>query len=296
MTSEQDTAAEPIQLPVAPGGVRDAALGELETLKALVEGLSLQDWEKPSAAQGWNIGHVVAHLNLAFGVYSQLLGAVTKGSGSGSAWKALSRLTKQAVPALSPAFNAINRAIPRFMDEIMEPETLKGQFAASARHLRERIEAVGPEDYTRPVYYMGAPWPVSFFLAAMVNEMAIHGWDMASPLDPQAHLSDAARTVLPWFYWSGTPFMLRNDEAGTKQARLADPVAEMWWTQEGKEARQGTGEAPTTPDVTITGESGTFVLVLSGRIPVEDALRTTSLQLSGKETLGKKFLGSWKLV
>ena len=114
---------------------------------------------------------------------------------------------------------------------------------------------------------------------------------------PHAHLSAEARGVLPWFYWGASSYMLHRpaELTGTIAASLADPDAEMWWTLGEKEITQGTGR-PEKADMTISGESGTFVLVLAGRITPEDALRTTSLSALGDEKTAKSFLSSWKIT
>jgi len=76
MTSEQQTDREPVQLPMAPNQVHMAALAELDRLRGFVQDVTIADWSKPSAASGWTIGDVVAHLNLAMGAYGRLLEAV----------------------------------------------------------------------------------------------------------------------------------------------------------------------------------------------------------------------------
>jgi hypothetical protein len=141
------------------------------------------------------------------------------------------------------------------------------------------------------------PWPLPFFLSYLVDELAVHRWDMATPLDPTAHLSEEARNVLPWFFWSGTPFMLRIPKqiTGTVQVSLDDPAVRMWWAMASDGTKQGVDEAE-NPDVAITGQSGTFVLAVAGRLAPEHALRTTSLTATGDATLARAFLGSWKIL
>jgi uncharacterized protein (TIGR03083 family) len=297
MTDGEEATPEPAQLPVAPGSVRTAVLAELGRLGAVVQDLTLDDWSKPSAVEGWSIGDVVAHLNLALGLSGRLLDAVVAGRGSGRVWKTVGEFSKKFGPIASPAVNAVNRTLPRVIDRALSPEVIKAQFAASSRTLQEKILRVGANDYTRPVYYRGGPWPLSFFLAAIVDELAVHGWDIRSRLDPQAHLSEDARAVLPWFFWSGTPFMLQMPKQmeGTIQATLSDPAFEMWWRVTASGAEQGVGQAG-EPDVTLGGTSGTFVLTLAGRIPVGDALHTTSLSASGNDSLARAFLGAWRIL
>jgi uncharacterized protein (TIGR03083 family) len=297
MASESEPRPEPAQLPIAPQETRTAALAELQRLADFVAGLSIEDWARPSAAQGWSVGDVVTHLNLALGLYGRLLGSAIGHGGGGAVWQAFGKLSQAVGPAASPAFNAVNNALPRVLDRALAPEVLKGQLAASARTMRERLMQISPGDYTVPVYYMGGPWPLSFFLAATVNEMAIHRWDMESRLREDAHLDTEARALLPWFYWSATPFMFRPPKAyaGAVAATLRDPDLQLWWSTEAGATTQHTGSAPSA-DVTISGESGTFVLALSGRIPADDALRSTSLTAAGDEAKANTFLSAWKIV
>lgn len=292
-----EQAPQPAQLPVVPSTIRDVAQSELGALTTYVDRLPLDRWNDRSAVKEWSIGDVVTHLDLAFGLYARLLGTVTSGGGSGPFSKTLSRVGKAVAPVAAPAFSALNSAIPKLLDRALAPEVVKGQFSAGSRGLQERLGAIGPDDYTRPVHYVGGPYPLSFFLAMMVNEMAIHRWDIESVLTPGAHLSEGARSVLPWLYFSGAPLMLRPPKgtAGTVQIQLDAPRAEMWWTLGDGSRSQGTGTAENA-DVTIRGTAGTFVLVLTGRIDAERALTTTSLSIDGNEPLGRTFLGAWKLI
>jgi uncharacterized protein (TIGR03083 family) len=297
MTDDHQADVEPPKLPILPSSISEAVLAEIAGLAAFVPTISLADWGNPSAAAGWSIGDVVAHLNLALGLYSRVLDAIVAGRGAGSLWRAVDQLTTRAAPLGSPVFNVINRALPRMMGGALSPEVIKGQFAASCRTFREKLDKVEPQEYTLPAHYMGRPWPLSFFLAVVVNELAVHGWDIRSRLEADAHLGAEARAVLPWFYWGATSYMFHRpaDLRGTVQATLADPASVMWWALADDGTTQGAGEAE-NPDVTISGESGIFVLALAGRVAAVDAIRTTSLTATGNEELAQTFLGAWKIT
>jgi hypothetical protein len=292
-----ETEQAPPQLPVAPSLVRDAAINELGRATDLVQVLTLEQWGQPSAVAGWSVGHVVTHLEVVLGVYAQVIDAVLAGRGAGPLWRTFSRLSRRVVPTASPALNRVNSAIPRMVGAAVAPEVLKGQFAATSRRMRARLERIGPGDYTRPTHYMGRPWPLSFLLSAMVNEIALHGWDVASRLDPSAHLGQDARSVVPWFYFGGTAYLFHPPEGmrATIAVQLTDPDAEMWWTIADGITNQGVG-ALGEPTATIRGEAGTFVLVLAGRIGPKDAVLSTSLSLEGDEAAAEAFLGSWRIV
>lgn len=297
MSEEEQRFSEALQLPVPPADIRQAVLADLQTSGDFIQGLDAEAWKQPSAVTGWTLGDVVAHLNLAVGVYSRLTDLVVAGrTGSGILRKA-GQLSKSVVPIAAPAFNAINSAIPKMLDRALAPEVIKGQFVAGSRSLRDKLDRIGPADYTKPVYYMGGPWPLSFFLAAADNELAIHLWDMQSRLDRQARLGPEARSVLPSFYWSATSWMLHlpKDTTGTVSVVLGDPNAALWWKIEAGRATTGRG-TPDNPDVTITGDSGILPLLLAGRMTFEDATRDTSLRAQGGEDLARRFLSAWRIV
>jgi uncharacterized protein (TIGR03083 family) len=297
MSEEEQRFSEALQLPVPPADIRNAVLIDLRTAGDFIQSLSLEQWQQPSAVAGWTVGDVVAHLNLAVGLYSRLTDLVVAGrTGSGLLRKA-GQFSKSVVPVAAPALNALNNAIPKILDRALAPEVIKGQFTAGSRSLREKLDRIGPGDYAKPVYYMGGPWPLSFFLAAADNELAIHLWDMQSSLDRQARLSPEARSVLPSFYWSATSWMLHlpKDTTGTISVVLTDPNAALWWQIEGGSATTGRG-VPKNPDVTITGDSGIFALILSGRISFDDATLSTSFRAQGREELARQFLGAWRII
>lgn len=296
MTTDENSAPPPelTQLPVNPGRVREVALSELDRLEGIVRDLSLDDWKLKSAAEGWTIGDVVAHLDVGLSLYARLLEAVSGGAGAGKVWKAFGKFGEKVAPMAGPAFNAVNTAIPRIIERALAPEVVKGRFEASARKVREQLNRLESADYTRPVYYIGGPYPLSFFMALMVNEMAVHGWDIQSRLRTDAHIDEAAGSVLPWFYWSATPLMLKlpAGTSGTIWVSVQDPPAQMWWSL--ADGKTGTGSIE-NPDVEISGPASPFVLALAGRIPAEDVMAKTLLAVSGNRSLARTFLESWKI-
>jgi uncharacterized protein (TIGR03083 family) len=297
MTDEENTGPPPelTQLPVNPGHIREVALVELDRLEGIVRGLSLDQWKEKSAVESWTIGDVVAHLDVGLALYARLLEAVSGGAGAGRVWKAFGKFGEKVAPVAGPAFNAVNTAIPRIIEGMLSPEVVKGRFEASARKVRAQLDRLESADYTRPVYYIGGPYPLSFFMAVMVNEIAVHGWDIESRLRRDAHLDEQACSVLPWFYWSATPVMLKlpAGTAGTVSVSLQAPAAEMWWSL--SDSKTGTGTIA-NPDVEISGPTSPFVLALAGRIPAADAIDKTLLSVTGSPFLAKTFLESWRII
>ncbi len=284
------------EFPIAPTEITDAAITELEHLSSLIAGLSVTDWSRPSAARSWTIGHVAVHLDLFVRLYGRFLGAVLAGRGSSRAARALGRISASVLPSAAPVFDAINAFIPRAVGCVLTPEAVKTQFAAGALNARARLLRLHVDDYTRPVYYEGGPYPLAFYIGVMVNELAIRGWDMESRLDPFAELNDRARAVLPWFYWGSTRLMLRpsSEINGTVQVVLTEPESSMWWTLRDDCVAMGRELTP-KPDTQIRGSSGGFLLAVAGRVKPADALDSV-LKVEGDRELAQRVLGSWHLI
>jgi uncharacterized protein (TIGR03083 family) len=297
MTDSEENTPPPAQLPMVPDRVRDAARDELRRVERFVHALSADEWAKPSAVAGWRIGDVVAHINLGIGIFTRLLPDAGGAKSRGGMWKTVGEMTRNMAPAMAPAFHAVNNAIPKVIDRTMSRDQIKTQFSANAARLETKLDAITPGDFSKEINYVAGPWPLSFFLAAMVNELSVHGWDIESTLDPQARLTFDARTVLPWFYWSGTPFMFRppSGASGRVQLRITDPDIEMWWRVAGRTSEQGMGSSENA-DAGISGDSGTAVLALAGRIKALDIVRFQLLETTGNAELARTFLGSWRIV
>ena len=191
------------------------ALTELDHLSRLIANLSWSEWSRPSAVENWTIGDVAPHLDLLVGLYSPFLRTVLAGGGSSGVAKTIGWLTGSILPTATPIFDMINGVIPKAVDRVLSPGVVKRQFAAGARKTRKHLLEMRPDDYARPE---GGPYPLWFYLAIIVNELAIHGWDMESKIEPGPGLGHDARYILPWFYWSGTALMFRPP--GTSLARF----------------------------------------------------------------------------
>jgi hypothetical protein len=222
-------------LPIAPTAIRDGVLAELDHLTSLVEGLSPEDWSRPSAVRGWSVADVVAHLDVFIGMYGGFLSTVLAGRGSSTVARLIGLLIGSILPRVAPAFDAINGVIPKVVGGQLGPERVKRQFVVGAHRARQCVLRVCGDDYNRPVYFEGGPYPLSFYLGVVLNELAIHGWDVESAIDQQIQLGAQAREVLPWFYWSSSRLMLRLREGatGTLQVQLTDPDSTMWWSLSG---------------------------------------------------------------
>src|SRR5438309_6000282 len=107
MTDEQTFEGEPEALPVFPSSIRASIVSELSAFEAFVGGLSVEDCAKRSAVSAWTNLEVIAHVQLALSLYTQVLAAGASGWTGGAIGKALGSMTKTLIPAVSPALNAV---------------------------------------------------------------------------------------------------------------------------------------------------------------------------------------------
>jgi uncharacterized protein (TIGR03083 family) len=283
------------ELPIPPSTIKDGAIGELDHVVRLVQRLSPADWGRPSAVEAWTIGDVVVHLDLFVGIYSRMLGVILGGGGSSGLANAIGWLTGSVMPAAAPVFDSVNGALPKVVRRILAPAAMKRQFAAGARKTRESLMRTHAADYTRPVYYEGGPYPLSFYLAVIVNELAIHGWDIESQVEESVDLSAEACRILPWFYWGGSNLMLRPPRGtrGIVHVLLSDPESVMTWSITDASIELGR-EKTTDSDAEIRGLSSTYLLAIAGRLTAAQVRQ--SLTITGDRGLAERFLESWHLI
>jgi uncharacterized protein (TIGR03083 family) len=284
---------------VTPGltEVRDGALTELERLTKLIGNLAPADWLVPSAATGWSIGEVIAHLDLFLGLYHRLLGRLLAGDPwAGLVATTLDRLDLSAMPSTAPIFDAVNGAIPKAVARLMAPQVLQRWFVTGAGRTREVLLREAPDEYPGSGLSKGWANLLSFFLAIAVNELAIHDWDMESRIGEAAGLSDSARLILPWFYWSATKLMLRLPRRtnGTVLVLLSEPASAMWWSITDGCVDAGRGTA-SQADLTIRISSERYVLGVAGRLTPAEVLESPTA-VEGDQALADCFLSAWHLI
>jgi uncharacterized protein (TIGR03083 family) len=283
------------ELPIPPSTIKHGAIAELDHVVSLVQRLSPADWGRRSAVETWTIGDIVVHLDLFLGIYSRMLGVILGGGGSSGLAKAIGWLTSSVMPAAAPVFDSVNGAVPKVLGRILAPVAVKRQFAAGARKTRESLVRTHAADYTRPVYYEGSPYPLSFYLAIIVNELALHGWDIESQMKESVELSAAACRILPWFFWGGSNLMLRPPKGtrGIVHVLLSDPESVMTWSITDASIEVGR-EKTTDPDAEIRGPSSTYVLAIAGRLKAPQVRQ--SFTIKGDRGLADRFLESWHLI
>jgi hypothetical protein len=154
--------------------------------------------------------------------------------------------------------------------------------------LNQLLASLGPQDWEKPTYYSARGMaPLRLRPANRLFELMLHGWDIRSRLEADAHLSDKSVPALVEavlgmsFHWLFHP-----------DPRLPVPIR-YCFTLTGVGARNTdivvAGDAASvepagtaTANVTCRCDTETFVLIMTGRLRPSDALAQGRLEAAGE--------------
>ena len=264
------------------------AIGESERLKEYLSSLPPEAWSKPSACDFWEVQDVVAHLAIAAESYTGRIHQSLQGDPSPPEGRPAPGSGNAASFAGGNAQRAISRR-ERLGDQVFS------DFTEANDQLNQLLTTLGPQDWDQPDYYgtIGIA-PMRYRPDQWISELAMHGWDIRSRLEPEAHLSNESLPVLMdmvpgqltrWIFSPGprlpAPIRYRFELSGPG-CRDSDIVVE------GDKASMepaGTGQA----DVTFRCDTETFILMAFGRLATDTAIAADRLAIQGDNRLALEF-------
>lgn len=224
-------------------------IAEADQIDGLLDGLSEQDWQRPTPAPGWTVADQVAHL--AFVSHLAALAA-----------RDPERFAQHTAQAKDDFQGAVNAALVQFL--------AGGPQAARARWREELAAAVAglaAADQGGTVPWLVNPLPPSVLAAAGMMEVFAHGQDIADALGARREYTDRVGH-LAWFGARTRDFgyLARGLEPPREEFRfeLTAPSGATTWTFGPKDAADR-----------VTGPAVDFALLVSRRRHPDDlALRT----------------------
>ena len=264
------------------------AVGESERLEEYLSSLPPEAWNKPSACDLWEVRDVVAHLAWVAESYIERINQSLQEESS----------TPEGQTAPGPV-SASSFAEGNAQRAITKRERLRDQvfpdFIKTNDQLNQLMATLGPQDWDKPHYYASiGTEPMRYRPDLWISELAMHGWDIRSRLEPEAHLSDESLPVLmdvapgqlTIFRFSPRPKLPASIryrwELTGSGARNSDVVVE------GDKASMepaGTGKA----DVTFHCDTETFNLIALGRLTTDNAIAADRLTIEGDNRLALEF-------
>jgi uncharacterized protein (TIGR03083 family) len=263
---------------------------ESERLKQYVNGLPPEALERPSPCELWDVGDVIGHLIWFAETYGGMMEHGLRGDVS----------TPEGFPRVPGTLSG--PAIEKFYGHAaiarrwsLEQDLLP-KFNERYDKFNDMLNRIGPDDWKKPCYQTLRLRPVHSFLQIIIQELAVHEWDIRSGLEPSPKLSAESIPVLmeklpsnrrPWtipFQTGSTPsgpIRYRFELTGVAGGRRDIVV-------EGDKARmetQGEGSA----NLTLAGATDTFVLLMYGRLRLGSAVAAGRLKAKGDRGLVPDF-------
>jgi uncharacterized protein (TIGR03083 family) len=251
-------------------------------LRQYLHTLPPEAWRRPSACQHWEVRDVVGHLILAAELY---LGAISRGLHGDTS-----------PPAGFPPAGTANAASWSALFDpmsIARRESLGDQllaaFTATSDQLHQLLAECGPSDWETLCYHPASLLPVRTVVALRLTELVMHGWDIRSQFEPEAHLApeslpaflELMTGVFQWAFWPGTrcaaPVRYRFEVTGPLPLKTDIVV-------EGDQARLEPGESAQA-NVTFRCVTELFVLLLYGRLTLPHAIAAGHIAAEGETEL-----------
>ena len=272
----------------SPEGRVEIAIRESERLKQYLSRLPPESWNKPSACVRWEVRDVLAHLAWTAEGYTERIHQSLQGDSS----------TPEGQPAPGPV-SAASLAEGNAQRAISRRESVGDQgfsdFIKTNDQLNQLMATLSPQDWDKPHYYASlGTEPLRFRPDLWISELAMHGWDIRSRFEPEAHLSEESLPV----FMDMVPAQLERF-IFRPGPRLPKPIRYRWELTgtgasnsdivvEGDKASMepaGTGKA----DATFRCETETFILIAFGRITIDAATATDRLAIEGDNRLAYDF-------
>ncbi len=263
---------------------------ESRRLESYLESLAADAWDQPSKCELWSVADVLAHLTWASDYFMTAISGGIKGDVSPPhGWPEAG--------TSGPEF--FNRFIA---DKAIEARKALGdglvqEFQARNHRLQELLSSIGPDELDIPCYGPFAPRSIQSFITGRVQELAVHGWDIQSSLEPSTHLSPPAVPIVleripQWLAGKGlSGFRTPSSGPSSVRYRLATQVGpnhDVVATGESCVV-ESVGESPGgDADVILRCDGEAAGLLAYGRAGVDSVFGDGSIH--GDQALGNEFL------
>ena len=163
---------------------------ETERLQGYLQTLAPDAWSRPSACDGWTVADVVAHVIFVAEFWVDTISRGIQGDASSPGDKPPGEA--EGVPSMDEYF--AQRATAR-REEL--GDQLLPTFSTVCDQVNTLFAELGPEDWEKPcAFWRSRTLPVQEIIIVGIQELAVHGWDIRSSLEPSAQLDPESVAVL----------------------------------------------------------------------------------------------------
>ena len=262
------------------------AAEEPRRLEHFLTGLAPADWSRPSACEAWLVSDVLAHLAQIGENFAVRLARGLRGDPSEPPDNvAAGSLSEDEFRDLL-ANSAISRR-ERMGDSLLS------SYIEGNRKLDELISRLKPEDWDVPCYHPMGPEPVRTLVTMRIAETAMHSWDIRSSFDPEAVISPDCLPGLVTTIPRDVRRAFRSDPKLVQPVRyrfeITGPVATQADIVLSAVGSRVELDAAGKPDVTLRCDADTYVMVMFGRMKMDEAISKGLLTVEGPQHLAGQF-------
>jgi hypothetical protein len=168
-------------------------------------------------------------------------------------------------------------------------DQLLATFTAISDQLHQLLARCGPSDWETLCYHPASLLPVRMVVDLRLTELVMHGWDIRSRFEPEAHLApeslpaflELMTGAFQWAFWPGT----RRSAPVRYRFEVNRPIPlKTDIVVEGDQARLEPG-ASAQANVTFRCATEPFVLLLYGRLTLPHAIAAGRIAAEGETGL-----------
>lgn len=250
--------------------------------------LSLDAWSTQSACDAWQVRDVLAHLTGSMEMFGANIARGVAGDSTPPEGLPSAGEGDMAVRLVANAQRAVD-----FRES--QGDGLLAAFNDRRVQFDEVLSKLRESDREKPCYHPAGTISVETFLNLRITELIVHEWDIRSSLEPAAVLSEQSLpSIMEMFpvFVVGRLFNPGSRLTITVRFRfeLTGPVSGSHDIVAGGDAKalmEQTGEG--IPSVTFSCDTQTFVLLVYGRITLQEGVSAGRITVSGDNALAAQF-------
>ena len=257
---------------------------EASRLGEFLSGLGVQDWSRQSACEGWVIGDVVAHLTVGAQSWANSINRALAGGAGPPPGQAFLTEGDRGSEVIGETARA---SYQQLGTQLLE------KFTTGYDHLAQVLAPLDAEDWKQPCFHRRGPMPVGDYVEVRVQELVMHGWDIRSGVDQAAALWDESLALMVGRVprWVRNAFRPDLDLPTPVRYRFdvqsPVPISEDFLVKGDSFQVEATGGEPA--DVTFRCNTGTYILLIYGRLNVEGAIAAGQLTIDGSREQATSF-------
>ena len=250
---------------------------EASQLRDFLASLDIEAWCKPSACAGWTVGDVVAHLTQGARTWSEAIIRARAGDFN----------PPPSQPPLRPGERGSAATAQRAIDfrQGMGEATLLQAFVSDYQRFHQVLLEMQSEDWHKPCFHRRGVLPIHDYVGLRLQELAIHGWDICTAFDAAAALSERPLPVLMGLEqrWLSNTFHPAPRLAAPVRYRfdVSGPVPIRQDVLVSQDSFHLVPVADIGADVTFRCNTGDYILLVYGRLPLDRAVDTGRLEIEG---------------